>query len=36
VGLDGLTSYKYKLFGNGQTVAEYVSGAKRFKHRAIE
>lgn len=32
VGLDGLTTYKYKLFGNGHTVAEYNSGEKTFKH----
>jgi glutamate-5-semialdehyde dehydrogenase len=36
VGLEGLTSYKYKLFGKGHTVAEYASGAKQFKHRAID
>ena len=35
VGLEGLTSYKYKLFGKGHTVAEYASGAKQFKHRPI-
>lgn len=36
VGLDGLVTYKYKLIGNGQTVAEYASKAKTFKHRKIE
>ena len=35
MGLEGLTTYKYKLFGNGHTVAEYVKGEKRFKHRPI-
>jgi glutamate-5-semialdehyde dehydrogenase len=35
VGLEGLTTYKYKLFGNGQTVAEYGKGLKKFKHRQI-
>ena len=30
VGLDGLVTYKYKLFGNGQTVADYSSGKKSF------
>lgn len=35
VGLEGLTTYKYKLFGNGHIVAEYSSGAREFKHRAI-
>lgn len=36
VGLEGLTTYKYKLFGDGHTVAEYSSGARHFKHRHIE
>ena len=36
MGMDGLTTYKYKLFGNGQTVAEYASGARQFHHRAIQ
>src|SRR5438270_4039619 len=35
VGLEGLTTYKYKLFGNGQTVAEYSSGKRQFKHRHV-
>ena len=26
VGLEGLTTYKYKLIGDGQTVASYVAG----------
>jgi len=30
VGLEGLVTYKYKLYGTGQTVAEY-AGAKRKK-----
>lgn len=30
VGLEGLTIYKYKLFGNGDTVEEFVSGKKKF------
>jgi glutamate-5-semialdehyde dehydrogenase len=33
VGLEGLTTYKYKLHGEGQTVASYVSGERTFKHR---
>ena len=33
VGLEGLTTYKYKLIGNGQTVASYVRGDRTFKHR---
>lgn len=36
VGLEGLTTYKYKLIGNGQTVANYVAGEKTFKHRRIK
>jgi glutamate-5-semialdehyde dehydrogenase len=35
MGLDGLTTYKYKLRGKGQTVAEY-KGGKRFRHRKIQ
>ncbi len=34
MGLEGLTTYKYKLRGKGQTVAEYKSG-KRFRHRSV-
>lgn len=34
VGLEGLTTYKYKLFGNGHIVAEYSRGTRRFKHVA--
>ncbi len=33
VGLEGLTTYKYKLIGNGQTVASYVDGERAFKHK---
>ena len=37
VGLEGLVIYKYKLFGSGQTVAEYSGkNGKEFKHRRIE
>jgi glutamate-5-semialdehyde dehydrogenase len=35
VGLDGLTTYKYKLIGDGQTVASYVEGERSFKHRTV-
>ncbi|MDD1748134.1 MAG: glutamate-5-semialdehyde dehydrogenase [Methanomassiliicoccales archaeon] len=36
VGLEGLTIYKWKLRGNGQTVADYVGkDAKAFKHRRL-
>lgn len=30
VGLDGLTIYKYKLFGNGDIVADFSSGKRKF------
>jgi glutamate-5-semialdehyde dehydrogenase len=36
VGLEGLTTYKYKLIGNGQTVAGYVTGERSFKHRKVK
>jgi glutamate-5-semialdehyde dehydrogenase len=36
MGLEGLTTYKYKLYGNGQTVAAYAKGGKKFKHRRLE
>jgi glutamate-5-semialdehyde dehydrogenase len=36
VGLEGLTTYKYKLIGDGQTVASYVSGERTFRHRRIK
>lgn len=35
MGLEGLTTYKFKLFGNGHTVAEYVKGEKKFTHRPL-
>jgi len=36
VGLEGLTIYKYKLYGNGQIVAEYTGkNAKKFIHERI-
>lgn len=36
VGLEGLTIYKYKLFGNGQIVKDYAEGKKHFTHRELE
>ena len=36
VGLDGLTIYKYKLFGNYQMVDDYVSHKSSFKHKRIK
>ena len=35
VGLEGLTIYKYKLFGEGQIVDEYASGVKKFHHKDL-
>ena len=35
VGLEGLTVYKYKLYGNGQIVDDYAKGYKNFKHEKI-
>ena len=35
MGIEGLTTYKYKLRGDGHTVAEYSSGCRHFKHKAI-
>ena len=36
VGLDGLTTYKYKLVGDGHTVAQYSGGGRTFKHRTLK
>lgn len=33
VGLDGLVTYKYRLTGCGQVVADYASGKKQFHHK---
>ena len=35
VGLEGLLTYKYKLYGNGQIVADYVSGKKEFHFKDL-
>lgn len=35
VGLEGLVSYKYKLFGHGQIVGDYASGKKQFHFRDL-
>jgi glutamate-5-semialdehyde dehydrogenase len=35
MGIEGLTTYKYKLRGNGHTVAEYSSGARHFTHKLL-
>jgi glutamate-5-semialdehyde dehydrogenase len=36
VGLEGLTTYKYKLIGNGHTVASYARGERSFKHKRLK
>ena len=35
VGLEGLVTYKYKLYGSGQIVADYAEKRKTFTHRAL-
>ena len=35
VGLDGLVTYKYKLVGDGQIVADYASGKSSFHFRDL-
>lgn len=35
VGLEGLVIYKYKLIGNGNTVADYANRSKTFSHRRL-
>ncbi|WP_296956663.1 glutamate-5-semialdehyde dehydrogenase [uncultured Dialister sp.] len=35
VGLEGLISYKYKLYGSGQIVGDYASGKKSFHFRDL-
>jgi glutamate-5-semialdehyde dehydrogenase len=36
MGLEGLTTYKYKLVGEGHTVGSYAKGEKHFKHRRLD
>ena len=36
VGLEGLVTYKYKLFGSGQIVGDYASGEKQFHFKDLE
>ena len=36
VGLEGLLIYKYKVLGNGQTVAMYSGREKTFKHNPLD
>lgn len=35
VGLEGLVTYKYKLYGEGQIVADYASGLKSFHFKDL-
>ena len=35
VGLDGLVTYKYKLFGDGHTVGDYASGIRKFNFKDL-
>lgn len=35
VGLEGLTIYKYKLYGQGQIVKDYADGKKQFTHKDL-
>ena len=36
VGLEGLVTYKYKIFGNGHIVADYADGGKKFNFKDLE
>ncbi len=36
VGIEGLLTYKYKLRGSGQVVADYAAGRRKFTHRKKE
>ena len=35
VGVEGLVTYKYRLTGNGQIVADYAEGISTFKFREL-
>lgn len=35
VGLEGLCTYKYKLYGNGDIVGDYASGKKSFRFKDL-
>lgn len=35
VGLEGLVTYKYKLYGNGQIVGDYAEGRKKFNFKDL-
>ena len=36
MGLEGLTTYKYKLLGSGQLMAEMKSGQRQYTHRLLD
>lgn len=36
VGLEGLCSYKWKIYGSGQIVADFAEGRAAFTHRELE
>ena len=36
MGLEGLTTYKYKLLGSGQLMAEMKSGQRAYTHRLLD
>ncbi len=36
VGLEGLVTYKYNLYGNGQIVGDYASGKKEFHFKDLD
>lgn len=36
VGLEGLVTYKYKLFGSGQIVSDYAEGRKQFNFKELK
>ncbi len=35
VGLEGLVTYKYRLYGHGQIVADYAAGKSAFHHKDL-
>ncbi len=35
VGLEGLVTYKYKLYGHGDIVGDYASGKRKFTHKDL-
>jgi glutamate-5-semialdehyde dehydrogenase len=36
MGIEGLTTYKYKLRGKGHIVADYSGGVRHLKHKSLE